>query len=141
MFPIVCCTVPSVPHFGHLLVGWVGAGTWTGMGSTLARSRGRRRPGRVRAAGGAVSRAASVQVVKVASAAVSRSPSSHLAPELSAHLLAATPTCHYLEWVDWANAILEEPLRIEDGFARVPDRPGTGLAWRREAVEALALAR
>jgi mandelate racemase len=65
--------------------------------------------------------------------------SSHLAPELSAHLLAATPTCHWLEYVDWGNAILEEPLRIEDGFARVPDRPGTGLAWRREAVEALAL--
>jgi hypothetical protein len=25
--------VPSVPHFGHLLVGRVGAGSWTGMGS------------------------------------------------------------------------------------------------------------
>jgi mandelate racemase len=67
--------------------------------------------------------------------------SSHLHPELSAHLLAATPTCHWLEWVDWASPILEEPLRVEDGFARVPDRPGTGLAWRREAVEALSLGR
>jgi mandelate racemase len=67
--------------------------------------------------------------------------SSHLLPEISAHLLAATPTCHYLEYVDWADAILEEPLRIEGGFARIPDRPGTGLAWRREAVEALALDR
>jgi hypothetical protein len=28
--------------------------------------------------------------------------SSHLYPEVSAHLLAATPTCHYLEYVDWA---------------------------------------
>jgi hypothetical protein len=34
--------------------------------------------------------------------------SSHLLPEISAHLLAATPTCHYLEYVDWADAILEE---------------------------------
>lgn len=67
--------------------------------------------------------------------------SSHLHPELSVHLLAATATCHWLEWVDWADAILEEPLRIEDGFARVPDRPGTGLAWRRDAVQALALGR
>src|SRR5262249_28328323 len=49
--------------------------------------------------------------------------SSHLFPEVSAHLLAATPTCHWLEWVDWANAIVEEPLRIVDGFALVPDRP------------------
>lgn len=67
--------------------------------------------------------------------------SSHLLPEISVHLLAATPTCHYLEYVDWADAILEEPLRIEDGFARVPERPGLGLAWRPEAVKALALGR
>jgi mandelate racemase len=67
--------------------------------------------------------------------------SSHLLPEVSAHLLAATPTCHYLEYVDWADAILEEPLQIVDGFARVPDRPGIGLTWRPEAVKSLALDR
>jgi mandelate racemase len=67
--------------------------------------------------------------------------SSHLAPEISVHLLAATPTCHFVEYVDWADAVLEEPLRIEDGFARVPDRPGLGLRWKKEAVEALALDR
>jgi mandelate racemase len=61
--------------------------------------------------------------------------SSHLFPEVSAHLLAATPTAHWLEWVDWAEAIVEEPLVIEDGFAVVPDRPGNGLVWRRDAVE------
>jgi hypothetical protein len=26
-----------------------------------------------------------------------------------------------------ADAILEEPLQIQDGLARVPDRPGIGL--------------
>jgi mandelate racemase len=67
--------------------------------------------------------------------------SSHLLPEISAHLLAATPTCHYLEYVDWADAILEEPLQIVAGFARVPDRPGIGLTWRPEAVKSLALDR
>jgi mandelate racemase len=61
--------------------------------------------------------------------------SSHLFPEVSAHLLAATPTAHWLEWVDWANAIVAEPLRIVDGFAVVPERPGNGLAWNRKAVE------
>src|SRR5262249_1398495 len=30
--------------------------------------------------------------------------SSHLLPEASAHLLAASPTAHWLEYVDWANA-------------------------------------
>jgi mandelate racemase len=61
--------------------------------------------------------------------------SSHLFPEVSAHLLAATPTRHWLEWVDWAEAIVEEPLRIEGGFALVPDRPGNGLSWNAKAVE------
>ncbi len=61
--------------------------------------------------------------------------SSHLFPEVSAHLLAATPTCHFLEYVDWANKVLQEPLKIVDGFAVVPQRRGNGLAWDKEAVE------
>jgi mandelate racemase len=61
--------------------------------------------------------------------------SSHLFPEVSAHLLAATPTSHWLEWVDWAEAILEEPLPITDGCAIAPDRPGNGLTWNAQAVE------
>ncbi|HWP26263.1 MAG TPA: enolase C-terminal domain-like protein [Xanthobacteraceae bacterium] len=61
--------------------------------------------------------------------------SSHLFPEVSAHLLAATPTCHWLEWVDWAEKILAEPLKIVDGHAVVPDRPGNGLSWNKKAVE------
>lgn len=61
--------------------------------------------------------------------------SSHLFPEISAHLLAVTPTCHYLEYVDWADKILEQPLRIENGFAVIPDRPGNGMVWDAKAVE------
>ena len=61
--------------------------------------------------------------------------SSHLFPEVSAHLLAATPTCHFLEYVDWADRIVREPLRIVDGHAIVPDRPGNGLVWDEAAVE------
>jgi mandelate racemase len=60
--------------------------------------------------------------------------SSHLYPEVSAHLLAVTPTAHWLEYVDWANAIVEEPLRIVSGNAIIPDRPGNGLAWDEEAI-------
>ncbi|WP_270934100.1 enolase C-terminal domain-like protein [Falsiroseomonas oryzae] len=55
--------------------------------------------------------------------------SSHLFPEVSAHLLAATPTAHWLEYVDWADAILEQPLEIRDGQAIIPDRPGHGMSW------------
>jgi mandelate racemase len=61
--------------------------------------------------------------------------SSHLFPEVSAHLLSGTPTAHWLEWVDWAEKILAEPLRIKDGYAVVPDRPGNGLAWNVKAIE------
>jgi mandelate racemase len=60
--------------------------------------------------------------------------SSHLYPEVSAHLLAVTPTAHWLEYVDWANAVLAEPLAIVDGNAIVPERPGNGLAWDEAAV-------
>jgi mandelate racemase len=61
--------------------------------------------------------------------------SSHLFPEVSAHLLAATPTAHFLEYMDWADKILAQPLEIVDGFAVVPQRPGNGLAWDAKAVE------
>jgi mandelate racemase len=60
--------------------------------------------------------------------------SSHLFPEVSAHLLAATPTCQFLEYVDWANALLQEPLVISDGRAVIPERPGNGMLWNDDAV-------
>ena len=61
--------------------------------------------------------------------------SSHLFPEMSAQLLAATPTAHWLEYVDWADAIVQEPLKIVAGMAIVPDRPGAGLEWDMAAVQ------
>lgn len=61
--------------------------------------------------------------------------STHLFPEISAHLLAVSPTAHWLEYVDWANPILQEPLRIEGGHAIVPDAPGCGIAWDEAAVQ------
>jgi mandelate racemase len=60
--------------------------------------------------------------------------SSHLFPEVSAHLLAATPTGQFLEYVDWANVLLQEPLVIAGGHAVVPQRPGNGMAWDEGAV-------
>ena len=60
--------------------------------------------------------------------------SSHLYHEVSAHLLAATPVAHWIEYVDWADPILEQPLKVADGYVTPPDRPGTGLTWNAEAV-------
>ncbi len=60
--------------------------------------------------------------------------SSHLFPEVSAHLLAASPTGHWLEYVDWANPILQEPVKIENGQAVIGDAPGSGIAWDEAGV-------
>ena len=64
--------------------------------------------------------------------------SSHLFPEASCHLLAATPTCHWLEYVDWADPILEEPLAVKDGCIAIPGRPGLGMKWNEDAVKRYA---
>ena len=60
--------------------------------------------------------------------------SSHLFPEASCHLLAVTPTAHWLELVDWADAVLEEPARVREGHVVVPERPGLGMTWDEKAV-------
>jgi mandelate racemase len=66
--------------------------------------------------------------------AYNREVSSHLFPEVSAHLLAATPGRHWLEYVDWADPILQEPLCIKGGMAIPSSVPGNGLAWNRDVV-------
>jgi mandelate racemase len=65
--------------------------------------------------------------------------SSHLFPEASCHLLAVTPTCHWLEFVDWADPVLEEPARLKDGCVLVPARPGLGMDWDEKAVRKYAV--
>ncbi len=61
--------------------------------------------------------------------------SSHIFPEISAQLLCVTPTAHWLEYMDWWNPILEEPLRIQDGLTVLDGANGSGIAWNEEAVE------
>jgi mandelate racemase len=60
--------------------------------------------------------------------------SSHLYPEVSAHLLAATPTAHWLEYVDWAAPVLAEPVSVSDGCMSPSERPGSGVRWDEDAV-------
>ena len=60
--------------------------------------------------------------------------SSHLWPEVSAQLLCCSPTAHWLEYADWWNPILAQPLRIENGFAMVDDGIGSGISWNEEAI-------
>jgi len=65
--------------------------------------------------------------------------SSHLFPEVSCHLLAATPTCHWLEYVDWANPVLQQPVELKDGHVIIPSQPGSGISWDEKAVARYAL--
>lgn len=65
--------------------------------------------------------------------------SSHLFPEVSVHLLAITPTAHWLEYMDWASPALTEPVTIENGMAIIPDRPGHGMQWDEAAVKRYAI--
>lgn len=51
--------------------------------------------------------------------------SNHLWPEVSAQLLSVTPTAHWLEYADWWNPILKEPLQVENGLAI----PGPPIEW------------
>jgi mandelate racemase len=60
--------------------------------------------------------------------------SNHLWPEVSAQLLCATPTAHWLEYADWWNPVVKEPLRLENGMASVEGVIGTGVEWNEEAV-------
>jgi mandelate racemase len=59
--------------------------------------------------------------------------SSHLFAEASAHMLAVTPTAHWLEVLDLGRAILAEPLQIVDGSVTARG-PGLGLSWNEAAV-------
>lgn len=60
--------------------------------------------------------------------------SSHLWPEISARLLCCTSTAHWLEYADWWNPILENPLCIDKGMAEVNDSIGSGIEWNENAV-------
>ncbi len=62
--------------------------------------------------------------------------STHLYPEVAAHVMRVTETAHWLEWQDWADPILQRPYDIKDGLLHIPDVPGVGLEWDEDAVAA-----
>lgn len=64
--------------------------------------------------------------------------SSHLFIEASAHVLAVTPTAHWLEHLDVAGEILAEPCEVIDGTVTARG-PGLGMTWDEKAVERLKL--
>lgn len=61
--------------------------------------------------------------------------STHLYPEVCAHLMRITETAHWLEWQDWAYPVLKEPFALADGQLVVPDKAGSGIEWDESAVK------
>ena len=60
--------------------------------------------------------------------------STHLYPEVAAHVMRVTETAHWLEWQDWADPILERPYTIKDSLLQISGVPGLGLEWNEDVV-------
>jgi len=61
--------------------------------------------------------------------------SNHLFPEVSAHLMCATPTARWFQDADWWNAVLDHPLRLDSGYAVMDETsPGSGITWNEDVV-------
>ena len=62
--------------------------------------------------------------------------SSHLSPDFSAHVLAATPTRHWLEFMDWGQDLLVDPLRAGEGLHHAARHPRHRRRMEREGHRA-----
>jgi len=63
---------------------------------------------------------------------------SHGAHDVTVHLLAACPNRSYLEAHGFGlERYIAEPLKIQDGFALAPDRPGHGIAFDWKGLETI----
>ncbi len=62
--------------------------------------------------------------------------STHLYPEVAAHVMRVTETAHWLEWQDWADPVLQRPYEVKQGLVHIPDAPGLGLEWNEDVVRA-----
>jgi mandelate racemase len=62
--------------------------------------------------------------------------STHLYPEVGAHVMRVTESAHWLEWQSWADPILQRPYEIKDGMLHIPNTPGVGLEWDESIVAA-----
>ena len=78
-----------------------------------------------------------LSVMGMASAA-SMPMSSHIFIEASAHVLPVTPTCHWLEYMDFGSTVLAEPYALVNGQV-TPKGPGLGMSWDEAAVSKYAM--
>jgi mandelate racemase len=62
--------------------------------------------------------------------------STHLYPEVGAHVMRVTETAHWLEWQEWLDPVLQQPYKVSGGMLHIPDASGVGIEWDEDAVAA-----
>jgi L-alanine-DL-glutamate epimerase-like enolase superfamily enzyme len=61
--------------------------------------------------------------------------STHIFTEQSICVAAAESNCISVEHMPWFSPLFNESLEINDGFLKVPDRPGIGFTFNESAIE------
>jgi L-alanine-DL-glutamate epimerase-like enolase superfamily enzyme len=59
---------------------------------------------------------------------------SHLIPEVHVHLIGAVPNGLTVEYMPWLSRLFEEVPQMQDGELVMPQKPGLGLAFDRDAL-------
>lgn len=59
----------------------------------------------------------------------------HFLTELHVHVAAAIENVGHLEYFPFLDQVIVDPLEVVDGHARIPDRPGHGIAIRPDVLE------
>jgi len=62
--------------------------------------------------------------------------SGHVLPEISAHLVAASPAGRYVEIVPWWPSVFAQPPKLVAGALAIPDSPGLGITLDAQVVGA-----
>ncbi len=62
--------------------------------------------------------------------------STHLYPEVAAHVMRVAESAHWLEWLNWADPVLQEPFAVTNGRVEISPEPGIGLRWDEDFVAA-----
>ncbi len=65
--------------------------------------------------------------------------STHLFTEQSLCIAGSEPGCISVEHMPWFSPLFNEPLELEDGALKIPDRPGMGFTFDQSAIRRYAL--